>query len=110
LACWVIILKNKENILNVLGLSYRARKLVTGYDPVLRVLRANKVDLVFIASDASDRTKDTFSKKCFFYNVPVNYSFNCDELSNSLGKKLVKIVAVCDKGFYSVINKLIEVN
>lgn len=110
LAYWVIILKNKENILNVLGLAYRARKLITGYDPVLRVIRNNKVNLVFIASDASDKTKDTFRKKCFFYNVPINFSFNCDELSNYLGKKLVKIAAICDKGFYDVINKLIEVN
>lgn len=104
------ILKNKENILSILGLTYRARKLITGYDPVLRVIRSKKANLVFIASDASDKTKDTFSKKCFFYNVPVNYGFSCNELSNSLGKKLVKIAAVCDKGFYNVINKLIEVN
>ncbi len=106
----MIILKNKENILNILGLTYRARKLVTGYDPVLRVVRDKNANLVFIASDASDKTKDTFSKKCFFYNVPVNYSFNSDELADSLGKKLVKIAAVCDKGFYDLINKLIEVN
>ena len=103
-------MKNKENILSILGLSYRARKLVTGYDPVLRVVREKKASLVFIANDASDKTKETFSKKCFFYNVPVNYSFNSDELASSLGKKLVKIAAICDKGFYDVINKLIEVN
>ena len=52
----------KISALQVLGLANRANELVLGYDPVLSSIQKNKVKLVLIASDASNKTKDTFSK------------------------------------------------
>ena len=98
----------KISALQVLGLANRANELVLGYDPVLSSIQKNKVKLVLIASDASNKTKDTFSKKCFFYKIEISEVFTSEELSQALGRK-VKIVGIKDQGFGELIKKRIEV-
>ena len=48
---------SKEKALNLLGLAMRAGKLVTGEELTLKDIRAQKVNLVFIASDAGKNTQ-----------------------------------------------------
>lgn len=98
----------KTSALQVLGLANRANELVLGYDPVLSSIQKNKVKLVLIASDASSKTKDTFSKKCFFYKIEMLVVFTSSELSQALGRK-TKIVGIKDQGFGELIKKRIEV-
>lgn len=98
----------KTSALQVLGLANRANELVLGYDPVLSSIQKNKIKLVLVASDASNKTKDTFSKKCFFYKIEILEVFTSEELSQALGRK-VKIVGIKDQGFEKLIKKRIEV-
>ena len=98
----------KISALQVLGLANRANELVLGYDQVLSSIQKNKVKLVLVASDASNKTKDTFSKKCFFYKIEILEVFTSEELSQALGRK-AKIVGIKDQGFGELIKKRIEV-
>ena len=59
-----------NNIYNFLGLAFRANKVITG-ESVLKGIRSKRVDLVIIASDASENTKKKYIDKCIIvvYNL-----------------------------------------
>lgn len=101
---------NEQKKLNLIGLSFKAGKIVSGEDLVIKAMQQQKVKIVFVASDSSPQTIDKFEKKCFFYNVEVNGEFNTDQLSKAIGKPMRKIVAMTDKGFYEAFKRIKEVN
>ena len=61
--------EKREKALNLLGLAYRARKLINGDEVVTDNLQKGKCKMVIVARDASSRTIDKFQKKCFFYGT-----------------------------------------
>lgn len=95
----------KQQVLNLLGLAKRAGKLVAGEDTVLRLLKQNKLKIVFVAADASEKQIDKFNKKCYFYKTQFNNDYTCDELSCAIGKPMCKILAITDQGFLDALNK-----
>lgn len=99
----------KQEILNLLGLSKRAGKIVSGEDSVLISLQKKKAKLVFVASDASLQTIDKFDKKCFFYNVKMIKDFNSEEISNAIGQNR-KVISLIDEGFAKAIKEKMEVH
>lgn len=101
---------SKQKRLNLLGLAFRAGKIISGEDLVIKSMQQQKAKLVFVASDASSSTIDKFDKKCYFYNVECIYDFDTDELSKSIGKPMRKIIALTDKGFCDAFKKIKEVN
>lgn len=98
---------NKQKILGMLGIALRAGELVSGTDSVIEALQKKKIKMVFVASDASNETLDTFEKKCFFYNVPIVKDFSSDELSKAIGKER-KVLGIKNQGMYDSIKKLME--
>ena len=53
----------REKILQLLGIANRAGKIVSGYSEVLHKLQQEKIHILFVATDASDKTKTTFENK-----------------------------------------------
>ncbi len=96
---------NKQKILNLLGLAYRARKIVLGEEFVLNALSKNEYNLVFLASDAGENIKNKIIKKTNYYDVKLIDLLTTFELSNAIGKDNRKVILVSDKGF---IDKFIE--
>lgn len=90
--------------LKVLGLAYRARKLILG-EEVLEQIK--KVKLLFIASDISEKSRQRFLKKCHYYNIDYIDAYDTEELSRALGKDNVKIIGIIDAGFTKTILKKI---
>ena len=88
-----------HKVLKLLGLAKRAGKLVVGTDAVISKLQANKLDLIFVASDASIATIDKIEKKAFYYNVEIIKSFTSDELSDAIGSNNNKVLGIADLGF-----------
>ncbi len=97
----------RQKVLNLLGIASRAGCIVTGEDNVAMALSKNKLKIVFVAKDASNRTIDKFDKKCYFYKVVCNLDFSSEELSSALGKPR-KIVGLSDQGFYAALEKLMR--
>lgn len=89
-----------DNVLSLLGLIYRANKLYLGETCLDNI---SKVRFLFIASDASDNTKERYLKKCKYYNIPYNLDYPGKDLSNALGKNNIKVIGVFDKGFANVL-------
>lgn len=87
-----------NNFLNTLGLASRARKIVTG-ETLIKEIKANRVDFVIIASDASNNTKKKISDKCKSYHVDYSIISNIDELSKAVGKNNRVAIGIQDAGF-----------
>lgn len=85
-----------DNSLKLLGLIYRAKKMVLG-EEVLNNLK--KCKLIFIASDTSDKNKERYLRKCEYYKIKHIDVYESSDLSNALGKNNVKLIGIVDKGF-----------
>ena len=48
-------------------------------------------------------------KKVYFYQVPLNKSFNTQELNDAIGKTNCKVIGLTDSGFTKKINEYMEV-
>lgn len=101
-----MILLVKKDVLQVLGLCVRARKAILGTDSVIKSIQ--KIKLIFVASDASDNTKEKFLNKGKYYNIRIVYDFSCEELSSATGKSNLIVVGVCDQGFMNNLYNLLE--
>ena len=60
-----------NKILGLIGLAARARKVCFGADSVEERINKNKVKMLIVAEDASQRTKDKFNKIAKEKNVPI---------------------------------------
>ena len=88
--------------LNTLGLAYRARKAVLGEEVLNRI---DKVKLLFIASDISEKSRERYEKKCHYYKIDHIDEYSGEQLSLALGKNNVKVVGILDKGFKDALLK-----
>lgn len=93
-----------DNVLNLLGLAYAARKIVLGEEVYNRI---SKVKYVFVASDISEKSRERIDKKLFYYHIDSCDAYSSEDLSASIGKANVKLIGITDKGFsQSIKNKI----
>lgn len=97
----------KTKILNLLGLAQKAHFIITGEDGVIQALQKHKLQMVFVANDASQKTIDKFVRKCYYYKVVCILDFSSEELSRALGK-MRKVVGLSDQGFANAIERLMR--
>ncbi|WP_170008728.1 YlxQ family RNA-binding protein [Bacillus fonticola] len=90
---------NDEAWMSLLGLAYRARKVVSGEELVIGEVRKRKVSLVLLSSDASENTVKKVTNKCTSYGVPLRRVADRESLGNAIGKPARVVVGVTDKGF-----------
>jgi ribosomal protein L7Ae-like RNA K-turn-binding protein len=102
------VLVMQDNVLSMIGLATKARKVVSGEFSVEKAVKAGKAFLVIVADDASDNTKKMFTNMCAFYKVPIYFYGNKETLGNAMGKEMRASVALLDEGFSSTIIKKIE--
>lgn len=102
----------ESNYLGLLGLARRAGMLEIGDESARVALQCKKARMLLMASDASERTKDTFMFIAENAEIPyIEVAETREELGNALGKRPVAAVAVCDLGFSAaIVKKLSETN
>lgn len=98
-------MKNNK-ILGLLGLSARARNIAFGADSVELEIKKNKIKLIIIADEASDRTKEKFQNLSKQYNIPIIIDGTIEELSKSIGKENKAIIGVKDINIAKQIQKI----
>ncbi len=91
-------MNNNDKLLQLLGLSRRAKKLLTGEEIVLKAIRSNKVHLVFFANDGGNSSKKKFTDKTNFYNITLTTALNSDDIKKAIGIERT-VIAVTDIGF-----------
>lgn len=96
----------ESNYLSLLGLVKRAGMLEAGDEAVRAAISAGKARLVLCASDASERTRETFTFITESSGVAfVSVRETKEELGNALGRRPSATVAVCDVGFAAALAK-----
>lgn len=92
----------------LLGLAYRARKIIAGEELVIKEVRSGQAKLVLLSSDASSNTEKKITDKCSYYNVPLYKVESREQLGNAIGKEARVVVAVLDEGFASKLKTLLH--
>lgn len=92
-----------DSVLSFLGIARRAGKILYG-EKLYEHMK--DVKLVFIASDASEKTKERILKKCSYYEIPWIADYGFKEISEAIGRHNVKIAGIADEGMArSVLSK-----
>lgn len=96
-----------NSYLNLLGLAYRARKISTGEQSIIKDIQSKRAKLVLIATDIGEQTKKKITDKCHSYNIPYEIVDNRDILGNAIGKSSRVAVAILDDGFANKIRSML---
>lgn len=88
----------RDKVLSLLGIARRANKTVFG-EVILERFKDREIKYVFIADDASDKTKDRYLKKCRYYQVAYCLDYDTDQLDRAIGRTNVKTIGITDEGF-----------
>lgn len=98
----------KQNrILSMIGLAVKAGKVVSGEFMTEKAVKTMKAYLVIVARDASENTKKQFENMCSFYETPLFFYSNKNELGTAIGKEFRVSLAITDEGFSNAISKLL---
>lgn len=99
---------NRKKVLNLIGLAEKAGKVVSGEFSTERAVKKGKAFLVIVSEEASENTKKMFTNMCTYYEVPVLYLAEKEELGHSIGKAMRASLAILDEGFAGAITKLLD--
>lgn len=98
----------QDNILSMLGLAKRSNNLVSGEFSTEKAIKTGKACLVVVALDASDNTKKLFTNKCAFYEVPVFFYSDKENLGRAIGYQMRTSLAVTDEGLAQALIKKLQ--
>jgi ribosomal protein L7Ae-like RNA K-turn-binding protein len=101
--------RSEKAVLSMIGLATKAGKTITGNDACMTAIKRDKVRLILIATDASQKTKDPIINLCSHYDTVCKEFSTRDELGNFTGKNNRAMVAITDDGFAKRILELTEV-
>lgn len=88
-----------NQLLSILGLANRARKVTSGEELVIRDIRGGRAKFVILSNDASKNTVKKVTDKCETFQVPYTILENRAILGNAIGKESRVVVSVNDGGF-----------
>ncbi len=98
----------KNKILNLLGLAARAGNIVFGSNACKNALKMNKIKMLVLSEDASDKTKKNYKFYAEKYNIPIIFIGTIKELSKAIGQENKAIIGIKDINIVKGIQKLIS--
>ena len=101
-------MKNKNKVLSLLGLATKAGKVASGEFSTEKSVKTGKGFLVLVADDASQNTRKKFQNMCDFYEVPIYFIANKEELGRFCGKEFRASLAVQDENFAKAMLKELQ--
>lgn len=99
----MISLNNRA--LSMIGIAMKAGKVASGEFATEKAVKTGKAYMVIVASDSSDNTKKNFSDMCSYYNVPIYFFSDKEELGHAIGKQFRASLAILDEGLKNTIEK-----
>lgn len=99
---------NQTKICGLIGLAMRAGKISFGTDACLEQIEKKKIKFLFLAMDASDRTKKVFREKCKEAQISIYEGFTIENLSQAIGKQNKAVIGIKDINFAKEIQKIIS--
>jgi len=97
-----------EAVYRLIGLAFRAGKLLTGHDEILRALKEGKGNLLILTEDISDRTGKEYISTAEKSDVEIRRFGTKEALGHAVGKTARPAVLVTEAGFGKTISKKID--
>lgn len=91
--------------LSLIGLAMKAGKVASGEFMTEKSVKSGKAAMVIVADDSSDNTKKMFTDMCTYYDTPIYFFSNKEELGHCIGKQFRASLAILDEGFKNTIEK-----
>lgn len=91
------MLNNK--FFTMLGFAQKSGNTITGDDLVEAALTKRAISLIIISNDASDATKEKYTKLCENLNVKIIIDFSREDLSGAMGKFNRTLIGIKNKKF-----------
>ena len=91
--------------LNLLGLAKASGNIVTGskiFDDF------GKIKYLFIANDASEKSKQRLINKCYYYKTPYTLKYSNQELNKAIGSTNYMSIGIINNDFASKFKKMDE--
>lgn len=89
-----------DSVYSLLGLAFRARKVLIGEEAILKAVRNRSARMVLVATDSSANTKKLYRDKCSSYGIPLVEYGDKFALAHALGKDGERAaVALSDENF-----------
>ena len=101
-------MKNNNKVLSLLGLATKAGTVASGEFSTEKSVKTGKGFLVLVADDASQNTRKKFQNMCDFYEVPIYFIANKEELGRFCGKEFRASLAVQDENFAKAMLKELQ--
>ena len=98
-------MKKTNKVMSLVGLATKAGKVASGEFSTEKSIKSGKGFLVLVAGDASANTKKKFQNMCEFYEVPIYFIANKEELGKFCGKEFRASLAVQDENFAKAMMK-----
>lgn len=92
-----------DKVLQMIGMSKRAGKIVTGEFLCEKSIKLGKSKLIVIAADASNASKKSITDACIYYNIEYMEYSSKESLGNITGGGSRAVVSVEDSGFAKAI-------
>ena len=92
-----------NKIYGLLGICAKAGKLTVGTEAVIEAVLKNQIELVIIAEDTSQKTKQKIENICKEKNVTVKNFGTIFDNSNAIGKVNKAIIGIKDKNLAKAI-------
>lgn len=89
----------------MIGMAQKAGKVASGEFATEKAVKTGKAALVIVADDSSDNTKKMFTNMCAYYNRPIYFFSDKEELGHAIGKQFRASLAITDEGFKNTIEK-----
>lgn len=89
----------RRSTLQLIAIAMKAGFVSSGEFSSEEAVKTGTANLVIIAEDASDNTRDKFMSKCRYYEVPYIVFGDKETLGNILGKNERSVVVLKDKEF-----------
>lgn len=97
----------KQQALQLLGMARKSGNMSLGNDQTMEQIKTGTAVLVLVAQNAGMRTQKKFQDKCQYYQIPIVFWGNKDELSQAVGKSKLSVLGITDKGFADKIKSLL---
>ena len=101
-------MKNNNKVLSLLGTCHKSRQGCQRRIFDRETVKTGKGFLVLVADDASQNTKKKFQNMCDFYEVPIYFIANKEELGRFCGKEFRASLAVQDENFAKAMLKELQ--
>ena len=90
---------------SMIGLATKAGKTTSGEFSTEKAVKSGAAALVIVSAEASENTKKKFRNMCTYYEVPLYFFGDKEELGHAMGKEFRASIAVLDEGFAQAIEK-----